>query len=111
MFVLDVPENKDGDTIGIRDAIAMVIEQAELGVVRFVAMLPGKRMTKRIGNRAVFVGDCGYNPCDYDYVGKCADGEACPKCAHTLVLARLADYEAAIAALAEVMINAKGRWE
>lgn len=105
--IIDTPIDADGGTVGIRDAVAMAIEGAGLGAVRFIAPLPEGRATVRKGERVMYTGACDFIPCDRR--GACLEGMACAGCAHADVLARLAAFEDAAAAMAEVVTDARAK--
>lgn len=105
LFVLDTSPDVDGGSIGLRDAIASLLES--FGCIRFIGELPCGRVTKREGNAVLYIGTSEYIPCNHK--GACLDGFACAGCAHTDALEMLCKFEEAVAALASVTADTRGR--
>ena len=93
-MLIDVPDDEETSE-AFRERAAMAIEEKGLGRVRFVASIPGDRATVKHGDVIAYKGEMEYIPCNLR--GKCLDGEACPGCAYADVLARLYEYERALA--------------
>ena len=89
---IDAKTDSDGDTIGVREAIAAAIES--YGRVRFVDTLTGRRLTARDEGGVRYNGECDYIPCNKK--GACLDGYACEGCAFADLLKRAAVYEDAL---------------